>query len=99
MIFTKKHYSFDSNNPIRKYGSFTTHGLHSVEQVPHPLVIFLDDTWDTKGIHVPVCFPLLGAGSGGEKSFIRICFRQRLIQENIAVIFQGTGRSIADFDK
>ena len=28
-----------------------------------PLVIGLDDTWDTKGSHRPVCFPQLGAGS------------------------------------
>ena len=39
-----------------------------------------------------------GAGSG-EKSSIKLCFRQRGIQPNIAVIFRGTGRVIEDFDK
>ena len=35
--------------------------------MPPPLVIGLDDTWDTKGSHVPLCFSQPGAGS--EKVF------------------------------
>ena len=63
MICTKHFYSFDSNNPICKYGSLPTHRLQSVEQVPPPLVIFIDDTWDTKVSHLIVCLPHPGAGS------------------------------------
>ena len=57
-------FSFDSNNPIWKYGSLPTHRLQSVDQVPPPLVIYLDYTWYTKGSHGPACFSHPGAGSG-----------------------------------
>ena len=63
-----------------------------------PLVICLDDTWDTKVSHGPVCFSQPGAGSEKHCS-IKICFYQRGIQPNITVIFWGTGRGIVDFDK
>ena len=65
----------------------------------HPLIlIFLDDTWDTKSSHGPVCFSHPSDGSW-EKMFHKLFFRQRVIQLNIVVIFWGTGRSIADFYK
>ena len=68
-------------------------------QVPPPLVICLDYTWDTKCSHGPVCFYRQGAGSGGKKCNIKLCFCQRGIQPNIAVIFQGTGEIIEKNDK
>ena len=37
-----------------------------MDQVPPPLVICLDYTCDTKGIHGHVCFSHPGAGSGGK---------------------------------
>ena len=40
-----------------------------------------------------------GAGSGGGKCNIKLCFRQRGIKPKIAVIFRGTGGSIENFDK
>ena len=95
ILCNNKFYSFDSTNPRWKYSSFLTHRLQSVEQVPPPLLICLDDTWDTTGSHKPVCFSHPGAGSGGRS--IKICFCQRGIQPKIAVIFLGTARSIEDF--
>ena len=70
-----------------------------MDQVLPPFVIFLDYTWDKKGIRGPVCFPPPGAGSGEKKCNIKLCFFHRGIQPNIAVVFWGTGRSIANFDK
>ena len=64
-----------------------------------PFVIFLDDTWDKKCIHVPVCFPHPGTGSEKNACSMQICFHQRGIQPKIGVLFQGTCRDIADFDK
>ena len=69
-----------------------------MDQVPLPLVIGLGDTWDTKGNHRPVCLTQTVAGSGFF-CFVKLCFRQRVIQPNIAVIWQVTVRGIADFDK
>ena len=69
-----------------------------MDQVTPPLVIDLDNTWDTKVIHGTVRFPQPGASSGGKKS-IKLCFCQRGIQPNIEIIFWLTGRSIAYFDK
>ena len=70
-----------------------------MDQVPLPVVIGLDETWDTKGGHGPVRFSQTGAGS--EKSFysIKLCFYQHGIQPNITVIFWETGSGILDFDK
>ena len=70
-----------------------------MDQVPPPLVIYIDYTWGTKGRHGPVCFSHPGSGSGGGKCNIKLCFRQRGIKPKIAVIFLGTGRSITNFDK
>ena len=66
--------------------------------MPPPLVICLDDNWDTKGNHGPVCFAHPGAGSG-ETNSIKLCFRQYRIQPKIALIFWGIGSITADFDK
>ena len=60
-------------------------------------MIFFDGTWDKKGIHKPVCFSHPGASS--KKQFVKLCFHKRVIQPNIEVIFQGTGRIISDFYK
>ena len=70
-----------------------------MDQVPPPLVICLDYNWYTEVSHGPVCFSHPGAGSGEKKCNIKLCFCHRGIQPNIAVIFWGTGRSIANFDK
>ena len=92
MIFTNKLYSFDSSHPRCNYVSFPTNRFQSVDQVPPLLVIFLDDTWYTKGSHGPVCFSHQGANSGGggvvtlNSSFIsveynqilQLCFREQL---------------------
>ena len=66
--------------------------------MPLTFEIGLDDTWDTKCIHGPVCFSQSGAG---HELFppIKLCLCQSGIQQKIAVIFCGTGSSIADFDK
>ena len=63
MICTNKFYSFGPNNPICEYDSSPPHMRYSVDQVPPPIGIGLDDTWDTKGSngHVSVSHP--GAGS------------------------------------
>ena len=70
-----------------------------MDQVPPPLVIFLDYTWNKNGSHGPVFFYHPCAGSGEKKCNIKICFFQRGIQPKTAVIFWGTGRSIGNFDK
>ena len=70
-----------------------------MDQVPPPLVIFIDDTRDKKGRHGPVCFSHPCAGSREKKGSTKVCFCQRVTQPKIAVMFRGTGRSIADFDK
>ena len=75
IICTNHFYSFDSNSPGCQYGYFRTHRLQSVDQVPPPVLIFLDNTWDKKGIHGPVFFFHPGAGSE-KKCSIKICFRQ-----------------------
>ena len=64
MLFTNKFYYFDFKKSTCNYSSFPTHRSKSVDQVPLPLVIGLDDNWDTKGSHGPVCFSQPGAGSG-----------------------------------
>ena len=56
-----------------------------------PLVIDLDDTWDIKVSHVPVCVSQPGAGSDKRFCYIKICSRQHGVQPKIAVIFRGTG--------
>ena len=67
--------------------------------MPLPSLIGIDETWDTKGIHGPVCFYYPGAGF--EKIFchIKLCFHQNGIQPNISANFQEKGRGITDFDK
>ena len=67
MLCTNNFYLFYSNNPRCKYGYLPTHKLHSVDQVPPPLMIYLDDTWDTKVSHEHLCFPHSGAGSWKKK--------------------------------
>ena len=67
--------------------------------MPPPIVICLDNTWDTKDSHGPLCFCHPGSGSGKINCSIKLCFRHREIQPKIAVIFRGTGRNIADYDK
>ena len=62
-------------------------------------MIGLDDTWDIKGIHGPVCFSQPGAGSEKSFCYIKLCFRQRGIQPKIAFIFRGKWRSIVNIDK
>ena len=39
-----------------------------MDQVPLPLIIVIDETWDTKGSHEPLYFSHPGAGS--EKGFV-----------------------------
>ena len=70
-----------------------------MDQLTLPIVIGLDDTWDTKGSLGPVCFSQPGAGSEKSVCYIKLCFCQRGIQPNTTVIFWGTGRGIVDFDK
>ena len=70
-----------------------------MDQVPIPLVIGLDDNWDKKVSHGPVCFSHPGAGSGKSVCSIKLCFCQHGIQQNITVIFWVTGRGIVDFYK
>ena len=48
MFCTPKFYSFDPNNPRFKYGYLTPNSRYSVEQVPPPIVVGLDQTWDKK---------------------------------------------------
>ena len=53
-----------------------------MDQVPPPLVIFIDYTWDTKGSHGPMCFSNPGAGSWGKNvilnySFVSVEYNQR----------------------
>ena len=69
-----------------------------MEQVSLPIVIGLDETWDTKGIHGPVCFSQPGASSE-KKCSIKLCFFHRGIQPNITVVICGTGRGFVDFYK
>ena len=63
-----------------------------------PLVIGLDDTWDTKGRYGPVrffpamCWLCFFAS-------IKICFYQSGMKPNIEVIFWGTWRGILAFYK
>ena len=65
--------------------------------MPLPHVIELDDNWDKKGSHGPVCFYQPGAGSEKRFCLIKLFLRQHGTQPNIAVIFRVTGRFIADF--
>ena len=58
-------------------------------QVTPPLVIGLDEAWDTKGIHGYV--RVYHKGDGHDKHFcsIKLLLRQRGIQSKIAFIFWG----------
>ena len=67
--------------------------------MPLPIVICLDDTWDTKCSHGTVCFSQPGAGSEKRFCSVELCICQCGIQPNITVIFGGTGKVIVDFDK
>ena len=69
-----------------------------MDQVPLPIVIVLDDTWDTRGSHGPVCYSQPGDGSENIFS-VKLLFFQRGIKPNFAVNFGGTVRVIVDFDK
>ena len=62
-------------------------------------MIGIDDTWDTKGSHGPVCFTQPGAVFEKNVCSIKLCFCQSGIQPNITVIFGGKGRGNVDFDK
>ena len=68
MLFTNNCYYFDFKNSTCNYSSFPAHRSKSVDQVPLPLVIGLDDNWDTKGSHGPVFSSQSGAGS--EKTIV-----------------------------
>ena len=70
-----------------------------MDQVPTPLVIELDDTWDTTFICRHVCVSQQGAGSNKHFCSIKLFFRQSGIQPNIAVIFWVTGKGVTDVDK
>ena len=67
-----------------------------MDQVLLPLVIGLDETWDTEGSHGPVRFPQSGAGSE-KKCFMKLCLYHSGIQPNITVIFWVTGKGIVYF--
>ena len=97
-IFTWDFYSFDTNNPRCEYSSFPPHRKYLLYQVPLPLLVFLDDTWYTKGIHgyMFVYHPGVGYDT---LFFIKIFFHHREIQPYIEVIFWVTGNMIVDFDK
>ena len=63
-----------------------------MDQVPPPLVICLDDTWDTKDSHGPVCVSRPGVGSWKKNpplnsASVSVEYNQRLRY------------SITDFDK
>ena len=62
-----------------------------MHQVPLPILIVLDETWDTKCIHVPVCFSQPGAGSEISFSSIKLCFYQSGIKPNIVKRFSAIG--------
>ena len=63
-----------------------------VDQVPHPIVIGLDDTRDTQGGYVPVCMSRLGAGADKIFCSIQTCFRQQGRQPKIVVICRGNDK-------
>ena len=48
IICTHNCYYFDPNNPRLKYGYLLLHRQYKADQVTLPLVIGLDETWDTK---------------------------------------------------
>ena len=68
-------------------------------KVPPPLVIVLDDTWDTKGRngHERVSQP--GAVSDKHFCSIKLYFHNNGIQSKTEVIFWETGMGITYFDK
>ena len=70
-----------------------------MDQVPPPLLICLDENWDTKGSYRPVCSPHPGAGSGKKTVPLNSASVRVEYNKNIAVIFWGTGRGIEDYDK
>ena len=63
-----------------------------------PLLGFVLITIGIQKAATDLCFSHPDAGSE-KKGSIKICLGQRGIQPNIAVIFRGTGRSIAGFFK
>ena len=70
-----------------------------MDQVKLYNMIHLDKTLYTKGSHVPVHFPHPDAVSEKSCCSVKLCLHQCVIQPNIALIFQGKGRVIADFYK
>ena len=51
-----------------------------MDQVPPPLVIELDDIWDTKGSHVHVCVSHIDAGS--KKHFFSLNYASVSVEYN-----------------
>ena len=65
----------------------------------HPLLRFVLITLGIQKVATYLCVFPIQVLVLGKKNSIKLCFRQSGIQQNIEVIFWGTGRSIADFDK
>ena len=68
-------------------------------QVPPPIMIGLDETWDTKGSHGHVNIYHPGADSYNYFCSIKTCFCQSVIQPKIAFISWVTGKGITYFEK
>ena len=69
-----------------------------MDQFILPLVIGIDETWDTTGIHGPVSLSQQVLVLT-KKSPIKLQFCQHGIQQHISVIFGGTRKIIIDFEK
>ena len=99
MIFTYSCYYFGPNNTIFNYDSLTAPRWYPVDQVPPPLVIRLDDNWDTIGRNRHVRVSQSGDGSNKHFCFVKLCFCKNIIKPNIAFIFWVTEMGIIDCDK
>ena len=99
MIFTYSCYYFGPNNTIFNYDSLTAPRWYPVDQVPPPLVIRLDDNWDTIGRNRHVRVSQSVDGSNKHFCSVILWLHQRRIQLNILIIFWRTGMRITHFDK
>ena len=73
MIFTEHFYSFVSSNVSYKCVFPPPHRQYSVEKVPPPLVIVLNDTWDKKGRNGHERVSQTGAGSDKHFCSVKLC--------------------------
>ena len=98
MIFNHNGYGLNLNDQSYKYGAFNPNGKYAIEQVPLPLIISLDYTWDSRLNCGPMWVSQTGFGADKYFFSIQMCFHQQVSQTKISVIFRGNVQQIKYLD-